>query len=181
MNPAPQDVMAAAARAAAEGHQEWDSLAQFGTLHWDGGNLTPGLLGIIDRRAGDRHYLRILPALAAQWIMEYPGRPPYAYVLQYEGFGVRPPAAGASMQEKTQFARDHAERRFHLRDDARELLIVNLADMHGRLWRAEKVRGDEQEIRVHFCGPGSPIRRDMFAAALLGIADGTAALLGNAN
>lgn len=180
MSPVPRDVMSAEVRAAIERHDEWDAMHEFVTLHWDGEHLTCGTVGIIDLGFHPTQYGKLMASLAAKQISEEPGRPPYAYLLQIESFGVTKPSPSATDEERRQFDKDRRERTFHQRADAHEFAQAWCADIHGRLWSATKRRDRPDDIQVKFYRPGAAPSGQLIEA-LLFVAAATGSLKADAN
>jgi|SRR5580704_2633459 hypothetical protein len=180
MSPVPRDVMSAEVRAAIERHDEWDAMHEFVTLHWDGEHLSYGTVGIIDPAFHPTQYGKLMARLAAEQIGREPGKPPYAYLLQIEGFGVPEPPPSATDEERAQFNRDRIGRTFHQRADAHEFAQAWCADIHGRLWSATKRRDRPDDIQVKFYRPGAAPSGQMIEA-LLAVAAATGSLQAGAN
>lgn len=180
MRPVPRDVMGAEVRAAIERHDEWDAMHEFVTLHWDGEHLSYGTVGIIDPAIHPAQYGKLMASLAAKQITEEPDKPPYAYLLQIECFGVTEPPPSASDEERAQFNKDRRERTFHQRADAREFAQAWCADIHGRLWSATKLRERPEDIQVKFYRPGAAPSGQMIKA-LLRVAAATGSLRADEN
>jgi hypothetical protein len=151
----PRDVFAAAARLAIERHDEWDSPHAFETLHWDGVKLTTMTYACIMPDVDPPDYPKLMARLAREELEKRPDDPAYGYLVQAEGFKVVTPAPGTREAEAfdwEQYHRDRLGRTFHKRPDAVETCTAWAADIHGRLWWAEKARGVEG-VREAFFGP----------------------------
>jgi hypothetical protein len=172
--------MAAMVRKILGMHDEWDSMHQFVTLHWDGERVTPGTVAIVDPAIHPTEYGKVMAGVAAERITGHPGDLPCAYLLQIEGFGVIEPAPGATDEERARFNRDRIGRTFHQRADAREFCQVWCADIHGRLWSATKLRDEPDDIQVKFYRPGSAPGGQMIRA-LLSVAAATGSVNAEAN
>lgn len=156
MNPVPRDVLARLVRDTAAEHDRWDRPHQFQTLHWDGATVTAGHVASITLDVDPDDIPRLIMAVAAEQFAAQPGQPPCAYLLEWEGHGVPGPGPGASAAERAQFGRDARDRALHRRPDALEVVTVICADIHGRVWKASKMR-DTGEVAEVFCRPGSPV------------------------
>ena len=180
MSPVPRDVMAAEVRALVERHDDWDSMHQFVTVHWDGAKVSYGTVGIIDPAIHPADYGKVMAELAAHRIADEPDRPPCAYLLQIEGFGVTEPPPSASDEERARFNQDRQDRTFHERADAIEFCQAWCADIHGRLWSATKERSRPGHVEVKFYRPGNAPSGQLIRA-LLSIASATGSLRAEAN
>jgi len=134
----PRSVFAAAARAALEAHEEWDAPHCFQALHLDGDSLVCRMYACIMTDVEPDDYPRWMAMLADEQHEKDPRDPAYAYLLQTESFRTRAPGPEASAAEREQYDRDRAGRTFHERADAVEVCSAWVADIHGRLWFAEK-------------------------------------------
>jgi hypothetical protein len=145
-----RDVFARATRTLIDMHTDWDGIHTFFSLHWSDGDLHPGLAAMIVPTINPDRYPAMMLGLARKEIDKGEGVP-YAYALQFEGWGVIAPKADASPEERAQFDRDRVGRRFHERADAVEVVQAWCVDIHGRLWSTTKTRSDGQ-IRETFHG-----------------------------
>jgi hypothetical protein len=153
VSPPPRDVFAATVRRALDMHDEWDSPHSFETLHWDGTTLRTMTYACIMTDIKPADYPAYMTALAKEELEKHPDDPAYGYLIQAEGYRVTEPGPEASAEEREQFQRDRRERNFHKRADAVETCSVWAADIHGRLWFAEKAR-DRDGVRERFWRPG---------------------------
>jgi hypothetical protein len=170
-----RDMFAAFARAEVSRHDEWDSPHSFQTLHWDGEKLTVLTYACIMTDMNPVSYPAVMTGLAREELEKHPDDPAYAYLLQTESFRVREPGPEAPAAEREQYQRDRAGRAFHERADAVEVCSAWVADIHGRLWFAEKTRG-EPGIREEFYRPGSNEMGGPVIRALLAVAQATGIL-----
>jgi len=134
---APEEVMAAYTRGVIEQHDQWDSLHQFMILGWDGQQVSCRVLAGIDPAVDPDQYPMMLAGLAGQHLEEHPGEPPYAYLLQIEGWAAEGPGPRPS-----------------LRPDRIEIAVAVCADIDGRLWACEKRRDRPGEIAEYFSASG---------------------------
>ncbi len=161
-----REALAAITREAIERHDEWDSLHQFVTWHWDGERLTPGTVAFIDPAMHPDTYPDTMMRLAAEERGKRLGA--YAFLLQIECFGVAEPGKDATEEERAQFRADRIARNFRKRPDAIETAVAWCVDIHGRAWTAAKRRGREG-ITEHFYQPGQ-VPGGQFMRALLTVA-----------
>lgn len=150
----PREPFAAAARHAIEDHTEWDAAHAFITFRWDGAKLSAGTYACIMPDIEPDDYPQLMAGLALEELQKDPGDPAYAYLLQTEGYGVKPPGPDATDKERLQYRADRRQRRFHQRPDAVEIATAILADVHGRLWQASHTRSDPGVIAEKFYEPG---------------------------
>lgn len=171
-----RDAFAAAARHAIERHDEWDSPHSFETLHWDGEKLTTMTYACIMTDVTD--YAKVMIGLAKEEIGKHPDDPAYGYLLQTESHRATKPGPEASAAEREQYDRDLRERTFHKRPDAVEVCSAWVADIHGRLWFAEKERDNPGHVREVFYRPGAtlPAFGGPVIDALLAVAQATGVL-----
>lgn len=155
----PREPFAAAVREALEDHTDWDSPHHFTTLHWDGERLTPYTVVVIMQDIDAAEYPAHMAAIAAEELREHPGDPAYAYLLQFEAFGM-PDGLGTH------------ERPFREQPEAIECAVAYCADIHGRLWTAGQQRG-ESAIAVNFYPPGPRQPTGRAIHALLTVAEAT--------
>lgn len=166
MTPAPRELLAAKTREVIEQHDQWDSPHCFQILGRDGACRSYAAI------APDVHpdqYPALMSGLAGKRLEEHPDDPAYAYLLQIEGWGVADPGPDAAQEERRQFEADRRGRTFHARPDRIETVTAWCADIHGRLWSAARVRGDEG-IRECFYPPGSRMAGGQFVRAILAVA-----------
>jgi hypothetical protein len=165
----PRSVFAAAARKAIDAHDEWDAPHAFETLHWDGEKLTTLTYACIMPDMDPVSYPAVMTGLAREELEKHPGDPAYGYLLLAESFRVQSPGPEASAAEREQYDRDRAGRTFHERPDAVEVCTAWAADIHGRLWFAEKARYSdgirEEFYRPGSSAPGGPVIRTLLAVA----------------
>ena len=141
----PARKLAEMARWAITRSDEWDQFHEFVILDWhpeegDGGLLAPAVVSLI---AGDIHpeqYPEVMASMAIDSLAKEPEKPPCAYLLMIEGFGVFAPEAGATPEELEKFEEDRKNRTYHTRPDAREMKMAAVADITGRCWTATKYR-----------------------------------------
>lgn len=150
----PRDVFAAAARKAIEDHDEWDAPDAFQTLHWDGEKLSCRTFVCVLPDVNPPDYPALMAKAAIDELTKHPDHVAYAYLLQMEMFGVSEPGPDASAQERQRYDRDRIGRTFHQRDDAIEACVAWVADVHGRLWSAAKMRNRPGRISETFYQPG---------------------------
>lgn len=100
-------------------------------------------------------YPTLMAKAAVEELGEHPDEPAYAYLLQIEVFAVTEPGLDASEEEREQYDRDRIGRTFHQRNDAIETCVAWVADVHGRLWSAAKVRNRPGGISEAYYQPGS--------------------------
>jgi hypothetical protein len=151
----PRDVLAAAARrAVADDHDEWDAPYCFQPLHWDGQALTYRTHVCIMPDVHPAGYPALMAEAAARELTEHPDDPAYAYLLQIEAHGVEAPGLDATEAEREQYRRDRVGRTFHRRPDATEAAVSWVADVHGRVWTAAKPRENPELINERFYPPG---------------------------
>lgn len=154
MSPPPREVLAAEARRLIEMHDDdWDSLHAFVTLHWDGQQVSPGTWMAIDPAIHPTRYPLLMLQAAHEQLGKDGADPPYAYALQIESFGAMQPGPDAPAAERARFEADRKGRTIHLRPDAVESAVAWVADIHGRLWCAAKIRGRDG-ISETFYAPG---------------------------
>jgi hypothetical protein len=142
VSPPPREAFAAAARHAVERHAEWDSPHAFETLHWDGEKLTTMTYACIMPDVDPVKYPAYMTRLAREELDRHPDDPAYGYLLQVESFGMRVPGPGDTAAYRERYEDARRNRTFHLQPDAREVCTAWAADIHGRLWFAQKGRGD---------------------------------------
>jgi len=151
----PREVFAKAARDQLAQHDAWDSPHAFITLHWDGTSLNGRTYACIMPDIDPPDYPACMSKIAREQFEKDPADPAYAYLLQIEGFGIPEPGKDATGAERDQYNRDRLGRTFHQRADAVECALAWVADIHGRVWSAEKIRGREDEgIREQYHAPG---------------------------
>jgi hypothetical protein len=158
VSPPPRDVFAALVRRALDMHDTWDSPHSFETLHWDGAKLTTMTYVCLMPAIDAVKYPDLMMRAAKEELGRHPEDPAYGYLLLAEGHRVIEPGPDASAAEREQFRRDRSGRTFWKRPDAVETCSVWAADIHGRLWFAEKAR-NQDGVREAFFGPGG-ITRD---------------------
>jgi hypothetical protein len=174
----PRDAFAAAARHAAERHDEWDAPHSFETLHWDGAKLTTMTYACIMQDMPPAKYPQVMMGLAREELEKHPDDPAYGYLLQVESFGMREPGPGDTAAYRERYDDARRNRTFRLQPDAREVCTAWAADIHGRLWFAQKDRGDPPgQVAEAFYRPGSPRMPGGTAIrALLAVAEATGIL-----
>ena len=149
----PREVLAAYTRQAIEIHDEWDSPHSFQTLHWDGEKIACRTYACIMPDISPAQYPKVMAGIAAEQREKAPDDPAYAYLLQIESFGMTEPGPDAGEAERDRYHRARLGRTFHEQPDAVEAAVAWCADIHGRLWSAEKTRGRPGEITEHFYPP----------------------------
>jgi hypothetical protein len=168
MTALPRAVLAALAREVIEAHREWDAPHALASVYRDGnGGARYGTVTIIDPALQPALYPALISARAAGDAAK--GGPPYAFLLQAEMFGTFEPSADAPPADRALYEADRKARTFHLRKDAVEIAQAWVADVHGRLWSATKVRGKDG-IQESFYRPGSGIPGGQMITALLAAA-----------
>jgi hypothetical protein len=157
--------LAAITREIIERHDDWDSVHQFVTWHWDGERLAPGTVVIIDPAMDPLDYPRIMAKIVREQRDKGPEHPPYAFLLQIEAFGMTEPGPDATEQERAAFRAARRGRTFHEMPEAIESCLAYCADVHGRLWTAGK-RRDKDGITEAFYPPGKGLSGQMVAGLL---------------
>lgn len=143
---APQEELLKIARWAITRDDDWDMFPEFVTLHWDAENEKVGL-GTVAIFAGDippESYPQAMMAMAVGDVGKAPATTAYLFVI--EGYGVIPPKADASQEEKDQFEHDRINRGFHARDDKFEVKMALVADITGKTWMVTKYREDGKVV-----------------------------------
>lgn len=148
-------MVAAYVRSAAEDHDDWDVPHHFSTVHWDPGTgeLSLSWMMAITLDVGPEQMSLAMIRFAAEQSQEQPGRPPVAYLLEAESYGVHL-APGASAAERRQLEEHARSLTLDQHPDAVEDITVICADIHGRVWQARK-RRDTGEIDEKFWRPGN--------------------------
>jgi len=166
--PLPRVVLAALAREVIDAHSEWDAPHALASVYRDGkGGACYGTVTLIDPALHPGLYPAVISSRAAEDSAKQ--GPPYAFLLQAEMFGTTEPGADASPADRALYEADRQARTFHLRKDAVEIAQAWVADVHGRLWSATKVRGQDG-IQESFYRPGSGIPGGQMIDALLAAA-----------
>lgn len=172
----PRSMFAAAARAEIDRHDEWDSPHCFQTLHLDGDQLTVRTYACIMPDVNPPDYPRLMAKIAREQHEKHPDDPAYAYLLEVEGFGVAEPGPEASAAELAAYHAARKGRTFHLMPEAIECCTVWVADIHGRLWSAQKTRDDPGTVRETFWRPGAVRPGGQMIDGLLAVAMTTGVL-----
>lgn len=136
----PKEAFASYARSLVDGHADWD-----------GEHLSPGVWCCILPDVDPKDYPQWMIESAGRYHEEFPGNPAVGYMLMVESWGVYEP--GPDTVAREQYERDRKARTFHLRADRFEMVCAWCADVHGRLWSADK-RRDTGEVRERFQPPG---------------------------
>lgn len=140
MKPLPRESLAAIARAAIKAHDEWDSPHVLMTIYRSGEDTARfETCTVID--AHPDQYPQIINARVREDTEKH--GPPYALLLQIEGFMVAAPGPDATPADRALFNADRVARTFRLRKDSVEVANAWVADVHGRAWQAQKQRGKE--------------------------------------
>ena len=170
MTAPPRSVFAAFTRKAIEAHDEWDSPHCFMTVHWDGESLACHTYVCVMPDIDPVDYPALMIKAAREQLEKDPDDPPYGYLLQIEGHGVKEPEPGASEEERERFNKARLGRTFHQLPDAIEVATAYCADIHGRLWVAAKRRDKPGEISENFYAPGNPKIGGQMVKGLLAVA-----------
>lgn len=153
MKPLPRESLAAIAREAIQAHDEWDSAHVLATIYRTGEDTVRcHTLTVIDTALDPDQYPQVIEARVREDTRKF--GPPYALLLQVEGFAVVPPGPDATPADRALFNADQIARTFRLRKDKIEVANAWVADVHGRAWQALKQRGKEG-IEESFYRPGS--------------------------
>lgn len=156
MGAPPRSVFAAAARAEVESHVEWDAPHCFQTLHLDGGQLAVRTMACIMTDIHPTGYPALMAKMAGEEYARDPGDPAYAYLLQVESFRMTGPGPEAPAADLAAYHAARRGRTFHLMPEAVEVCTAWVADIHGRLWSAEKTRQHPEAVHEVFYRPGKP-------------------------
>lgn len=163
----PREAFADYARQLVERRTDWDGMHEFHSIAWDDEFLTPRTIALVDPAIDPDKYPRLMRELAFEAI--HKGERPEAYALLFEAHAIGLDAQNAA---------DFAARRVHRRPDAIEVARVLLADVRGRLWSAEKRRGDDEgRIVERFADLGSTRLQGQFARELVTVACSTGMLV----
>jgi len=160
----PRTVLANFTRAKVLMYDNWDGPHQFMSLHWEDGHLETGTLAFITPDVPAEQYPDMMRRVAAD--AEH-NSPPVAYLLRFEGW-LDSIAVDASPEQRRAFEND--PRPIRDRPSRVEVCMALCADVHGRLWHAQK-RRDTGGITEMFVRPGSDVQAGgRFAQALLAVA-----------
>jgi hypothetical protein len=131
-------------------HTEWDSAAEFATLHTNGGQITVGTLAMLDPAINPSQYPAIMTQTAYRALAEEPDpeqlKTSCGYLLFFEAFSVRGPGPETTEDERRRYDRERREHRIHERADAVEQAMTLVANLNGDLWVATKRRDSPHEI-----------------------------------
>ncbi len=159
-----EENLAALACRAAEHHDEWDSLHYLMAVYREGDEAVIKTMIAIDPAFHPDLYPLMIEALVKE-VAEKDG-PPYALLFEFEAFGAKVPDDDAPHVEREKFEADLVNRTIHQRADAVEAVWVVAVDVHGSMWAASKVRGQD-EVEEHSYAPGSPDTGGQLPRALL--------------
>lgn len=165
----PPEPFAAATRKLVEQHEQWDSLPQFVTLHWDGEKIRYGTVAVIDMHP--EQYPLTMTGIAAEEIAKQDAHEKtlYAFALQVETFSVEvPKGADPATLARVQHARD--TRTIHDLPESVEMCDAFCVDIHERMWTSRKRRNRPEKIEDLFFDAGSEGLDGTMPDALLRIA-----------
>lgn len=154
-----------------ESHTQWDSPPAVADIRWDG---TRARLRTWCMIASDIHpgqYPKIINSRAYDSLRSTPKKLPHALMIQVEAHTVTEPGTDATREERAAYQRDRVNRTFYQRPDAVEKAAVFIADIRGRLWLAEKIRGRDGIAEWYWemdaeDFPGGPVPVTLQSAAL---------------
>ncbi len=149
--------------------RDWDEIHAFATVTLEEDGPQVRTYAGIDPALNPDAYPLVMMQIAREDITRNEDAP-YAFMMEFEAFGVLEPPPSAPEEEKEQFDSDRRTRNFHSRPDAEEIASVYIADVNGRLWTATKYRVTGQVEEQFYDGAAPPPLGGQFIRALLAIA-----------